>query len=79
MSTIDQYVTRSPRGAVRTVDVAGTDWPLYKLESLAVALIVFVALALTVTMQTAVLASAALGVALWWALKTVELTGHRRL
>jgi hypothetical protein len=73
MTTVDLQFTR-PRHStsVRTVDVAGTDWPLYKLESIMVAVFLFAALALTVSMQTAVLTSAAVGVTLWWALGATE-------
>ncbi|MGB3769510.1 MAG: hypothetical protein WBF79_04870 [Rhodococcus sp. (in: high G+C Gram-positive bacteria)] len=70
MTTVD--LRFSQRGAVRSVDVAGTDWPLYKIESLAAALVLFAVLAATVTMQTAVLTSAAVAVTLWWTLGTVE-------
>ncbi|KQU02671.1 hypothetical protein ASG56_17330 [Rhodococcus sp. Leaf7] len=76
MTTVDLTTTRAL--PVRTVDVAGTDWPLYKIESLVLALLVFAALALTVTMQTAVLTSAAVGVTLWWALGATERFRTRR-
>ncbi|WP_305091667.1 hypothetical protein [Prescottella sp. R16] len=50
-----------------TVDIAGTAWPLYKLEAIASALAVFV-LVLTVgqVLQTAVLTAAGTAVAVWW-------------
>ncbi|MCQ4119070.1 hypothetical protein [Rhodococcus tibetensis] len=51
----------------RTVDLAGTAWPLYKLEAVAVGLLVFVAvLAVTETAQVAVLTAAAVAVVVWW-------------
>ena len=73
MTTVDQRFSRPRQSTrVRTVDLAGTEWPLYKLESITVALILFAALALTASMQTAVLTSAAVGVTLWWALGASE-------
>lgn len=54
------------RGGV-TVDLAGTAWPLYKLEAVAAALVVFlVALAVVHVLQTAVLTAAGTGVLVWW-------------
>ncbi|MEV0948777.1 hypothetical protein [Rhodococcus sp. NPDC049939] len=53
---------------IRTVDIAGTDWPLYKLEALGVALMTFaIVLVVTQTLQTAVLTAAAIAVVVWWA------------
>ncbi|WP_137723829.1 hypothetical protein [Prescottella subtropica] len=55
-----------------TVDIAGTAWPLYKLEAVASALVVFVlALAVTQVLQTAVLTAAAVAVAVWWVRRVV--------
>ncbi|MCA1006808.1 hypothetical protein LCL87_13870 [Rhodococcus hoagii] len=50
-----------------TVDLAGTAWPLYKLEALAAGLVIFL-LVLTVTqvLQTAVLTAAGVAVVVWW-------------
>ncbi|WP_430332998.1 hypothetical protein [Rhodococcus sp. ACT016] len=50
-----------------TVDIAGTAWPLYKLEAVVAALAVFL-LVLTVTqvLQTAVLSAAGAAVVVWW-------------
>lgn len=70
----------------RTVDLAGTAWPLYKLEALAVGVLVFLGtLALAMpfqiaALQTAVLAGAAVTVVLWWTLRIAELRapGSRR-
>ncbi|MET4614441.1 Flp pilus assembly protein TadB [Rhodococcus sp. PvR044] len=70
MTTADFATTphRSARGRGTSVNLAGTEWPLYKLEALAVGLLVFVALlAITQTMQPAVLVAAAATVAVWWA------------
>lgn len=64
----------SVHGAPRTVDLAGTAWPLYKLEALAAGLLVFLgAVALTMPLQVAVLGGAAAAVVIWWALRLVEL------
>ncbi|REE77157.1 hypothetical protein C8E05_6665 [Rhodococcus wratislaviensis] len=70
MTTHDAWVRREVRrsGPARTVDIAGTPWPLYKLEALAVALLVFVTiLVVTQTLQAAVLTAAAVAVVVWWA------------
>ena len=52
--------------------------PLGVASAAIIALLVFAALALTVTMQTAVLTSAAVGVTLWWALGATERFRTRR-
>lgn len=59
-----------------TVDIAGTAWPLYKLEALAVGLVALL-LVLTVTqvLQTAVLTAAGAATAVWW-VRRVMLTGR---
>ncbi|BDE59755.1 hypothetical protein GS504_08970 [Rhodococcus hoagii] len=50
-----------------TVDLAGTAWPLYKLEALAAGLLVFVlVLAVTQVLQPAVLTAAGVAVVVWW-------------
>ncbi|WP_031937115.1 hypothetical protein [Prescottella defluvii] len=50
-----------------TVDIAGTAWPLYKIEAVATALGVFLlVLAVTQVLQTAVLTAAAVAVLVWW-------------
>lgn len=50
-----------------TVDLAGTAWPLYKLEALAAGLLVFVlVLAVTQVLQSAVLTAAGVAVVVWW-------------
>lgn len=62
---------KSPSTPDNGVDIAGTWWPLYKLEALAVGAAIFVAAALiTQSMQTAVLAAAAITVATWWQRRT---------
>jgi hypothetical protein len=51
-----------------TVDLAGTAWPLYKLEALAAGLVVFLlVLVVTQVLQTAVLTAAGMAVVVWWA------------
>ncbi|MFC0453512.1 hypothetical protein [Rhodococcus jostii] len=70
MTTHDAGMRRDVRRSdlVRTVDLAGTEWPLYKLEALAVALLVFATiLVITQTLQAAVLTAAAVAVVVWWA------------
>ncbi|BAH49043.1 hypothetical protein [Rhodococcus opacus] len=69
MTTHDAGMRRDVhRSPARTVDLAGTEWPLYKLEALAVALLVFVTiLVVTQTLQAAVLTAAAAAVVVWWA------------
>lgn len=48
------------------VDIAGTRWPLYKLEALVIALLTVLVLGLvTGSAQIAVLAGTAVGVLLW--------------
>lgn len=48
------------------VDIAGTRWPLYKLEALVIALLTVLVLGLvTGSAQTAVLVGAAVGALLW--------------
>lgn len=63
-----------PFPELRRVDIAGTAWPVYKLEALAFGSIVFAsALALVGSLQTAVLSGAAVAVATWWTLRLTEL------
>lgn len=51
-----------------TVDIAGTAWPLYKLEAIAAGLLAFLlVLMVTHTLQTAVLTAAGTAVVVWWA------------
>jgi Flp pilus assembly protein TadB len=61
------------RTHAHTVDIAGTAWPVYKVEALVLGLLVFVgALALTTSLQVAVLGAAAATVVAWWILKIRE-------
>lgn len=65
MTTVDHRRAGAP---LPTVDLAGTAWPLYKLEALALGVLLFLAvLVITRTLQTAVLAAAASTVVVWWA------------
>jgi hypothetical protein len=53
---------------VTTVDIAGTAWPLYKLEALAAGLVVFaVAVLLVGSLQVAVLGAAIISAFVWFA------------
>ncbi|MDJ0393110.1 hypothetical protein QMK17_07170 [Rhodococcus sp. G-MC3] len=61
------------QSAVHTVDIAGTAWPVYKVEALALGILVFLgSLALSSSLQLAVLASASSTVVAWWTLMLVE-------
>ncbi|MGW5383734.1 hypothetical protein [Nocardia sp. NPDC003963] len=59
----------TPRTAVRgvtVVDIAGSRWPVYKLEALIVGLLVFLVPAVVLgSVQTGVLLGAAVGALLW--------------
>ncbi|NMN94917.1 hypothetical protein [Antrihabitans stalactiti] len=49
-----------------TVDIAGTAWPVYKLEAIAAGLAVFlVAMLIVGSMQVAVLGASALAAGVW--------------
>lgn len=66
----------SPRTApgLRTADVAGVAWPVYKLEALALGFLVFAAtLVVAGSLQAAVLSGAAVAVLAWWTLRLTEL------
>lgn len=66
MTTMDSPTPTRRRPA--SVDVAGTAWPLYKLEALVAAVLVLLALfAITADAQTAVLTAAATATVVWWA------------
>ncbi|PXX62387.1 hypothetical protein DFR70_107255 [Nocardia tenerifensis] len=55
-----------PSARSATVDIAGTAWPLYKLEALAAALVTCLILAvITGSPQVAVLVAAAVGATRW--------------
>jgi len=65
MATLDLSDRRSSR--VTGIDLAGTEWPLYKLEALAVGVLVLLALfVVTGTAQIAVLGAAATTTVTWW-------------
>lgn len=74
MTFTSTRVSRRPVPALRSTDVAGIAWPVYKLEALALGFIVFAAtLALVGSLHAAVLVSAAIAVAAWWTLRLTEL------
>ncbi|KAA8884086.1 hypothetical protein F3087_36155 [Nocardia colli] len=55
-----------PSARSATIEIAGSAWPLYKLEALAAALVICLILALiTGSPQVAVLIAAAVGAARW--------------
>ncbi|MBY6366737.1 hypothetical protein [Rhodococcoides corynebacterioides] len=62
---------------VRTVDLAGTPWPVWKLEALVVGLVLAVAVGSVTVLHVGVLAGAAAAVLLWVTLPMAERT--RRL
>lgn len=73
MTTLHLPTRRTTR--VAGVDIAGTEWPLYKLEALAVGFVILLALfVITGTAQTAVLTAAAATTVTWW----VRLAYYRR-
>ena len=58
--------TRDTAQAPPTVDIAGSRWPVYKLEALAAALLTFVVVALVLgSAQAGVLLGASLATVLW--------------
>ncbi len=68
MTTVGHTRPHRSAAAAGTVDIAGTAWPLYKLEALGAGLLVFLTvLTVTQTLQPAVLAAAAATVVVWWA------------
>lgn len=74
MTYTNTQVTRRPAPTLRTADVAGIAWPVYKLEALALGLLVFAAtLVIAGSLQAAVLAGAAVAVVAWWTLRLTEL------
>jgi hypothetical protein len=61
-------VVHHPSRIARTVDIAGTRWPVYKLEALALGLLTCVLLLVIVgSLQVAVLAAAGAGALRWTA------------
>ncbi|MDV8024100.1 hypothetical protein [Rhodococcus sp. IEGM 1330] len=78
MTYTSTQVSRRPAAALRTADVAGIAWPMYKLEALALGLLVFAAtLVVAGSLQVAVLAGAAVAVVAWWTLRLTELGSIR--
>lgn len=74
MATLD--LSNRTGSRVAGIDVAGTEWPLYKLEALAIGVLVLLALfVITGTAQVAVLGAAATATLTWW----VRLVHYRRL
>ncbi|MFI8565038.1 hypothetical protein ACIGGF_00545 [Rhodococcus sp. NPDC078407] len=74
MTFTSTRVSRRPAAVLRSVDVAGIAWPVYKLEALALGSLVFLAtLVLAGSLQAAVLTGAAAAVAAWWTLRLTEL------
>ncbi|NLE80170.1 MAG: hypothetical protein GX610_11415 [Rhodococcus sp.] len=65
MTTSDSHVGRSTR--LPHVDVAGTRWPLYKLEALMVGVVTLLgAIAVLGSLEPAVLIASAVAVTVWW-------------
>ncbi len=77
MTTFDAGAVQR-RGSVRTIDLAGTPWPVWKLEALVVGLALAVAVGSVTALHVGVLAGAAATVLLWLALPLAE-RSHRRL
>lgn len=66
MAASHSVETREAARAGAAVDIAGSDWPVYKLEALAVGLLVLLAAALVLgSVQAGVLLGAASGGLLW--------------
>lgn len=71
MTSLDTPARQARRG----IDLAGTEWPLYKLEALVAGFLVLLALfVITGSGQTAVLSAAAAATVTWW----VRLAYYRR-
>ncbi|MFD4293968.1 hypothetical protein ACFWPA_11865 [Rhodococcus sp. NPDC058505] len=65
MTTVDHTRLSHPGD---TLDIAGTAWPLYKLEALVVGVLVFLTVLIVVqALQPAVLVAAGATVVVWWA------------
>ncbi|WP_067829357.1 hypothetical protein [Nocardia inohanensis] len=66
MAVVHPTQVERPRSRAATVDIAGTPWPVYKLEALAAGLVAALTLALiTGSPQIAVLAAATIAAARW--------------
>ena len=73
MTTLDFPARRVRR--VAGIDLAGTEWPLYKLEAVVVGFLVLLALfVITGSGQIAVLSAATAATVIWW----VRLAYYRR-
>ncbi|MGN7132999.1 hypothetical protein ACTHQY_06960 [Rhodococcoides corynebacterioides] len=75
MTTFDAGAVRR-RGSVRTVDLAGTPWPVWKLETLVVGLVLAVAVGSVTALHVGVLTGAAAAVLLWIVLPLTERSHH---
>lgn len=65
MTTRDSHVGVAPR--FPHVDVAGTRWPLYKLEAIVVGVVVLLgAFVVLGSLEPAVLTAAAVALTVWW-------------
>ncbi|MGW0175823.1 hypothetical protein ACWDUM_18535 [Rhodococcus sp. NPDC003322] len=61
-----------------TIDIAGTAWPLYKLEALVAGLLVFLTVLIVAqNLQPAVLVAAGATVVVWWARRIQWNTANR--
>ncbi|MFI1918848.1 hypothetical protein [Nocardia sp. NPDC020380] len=66
MAVVHPTQAQRTRSRVATVDIAGTAWPVYKLEALAGALVTALLVALIVgSVQAAVLAAATVAALRW--------------
>ncbi|MFC9999224.1 hypothetical protein [Nocardia sp. NPDC127526] len=66
MAVVHPTQAKRARARAATVDIAGTAWPVYKLEALAAGLVTALLLALiTGSVQTAVLAAATVAALRW--------------
>ena len=67
----ESYVDAGDRSDLqRTVDIAGTQWPLYKIRALVLGTVAAILIfALTMSAQPAVLGGAAVTVIAWWSMR----------
>lgn len=74
--TVVDHTRLSP--SRETIDLAGTAWPLYKIEALVVGVLVFLTvLVVTLAMQPAVLTAAAAAVLTWWVRRLASASTNR--
>ncbi|MRH90040.1 hypothetical protein GFY24_21795 [Nocardia sp. SYP-A9097] len=72
MAVVHPTQMRRPRARLATVNIAGTAWPVFKLEALAAGLVIaLILLLVTASAQTAVLAGATV-MAVRWVLALVR-------